>query len=101
MNSKTNLPKKITVNFENINDELLKEIAKAYPEGFINSDVISFSDVDSKMEDRIKIVLENSVYLIKKSSLENIESSDYENEYLESNNKEKGTSCDAEYCEED
>ncbi|WP_027395117.1 hypothetical protein [Aquimarina latercula] len=93
--------KKITVNFENINNELLKEIAKAYPNGFIESDVISFSDVDPKMEDRVKVVLENSMYLIKKSTLEDSESSNFDNEYFESFTKEKDKGCDAEYCEED
>ena len=74
--------KKITVNFEDITTEVVQAIAKQYPQGFIESDIVSFSGLNDAMEDRVKLLLNETVYLIKKSAIEDWSVNRYEEGYF-------------------
>lgn len=63
--------KKIDVDYEYLTTDLLRKVALAYPEGFKEQDVIVLSEVSSQLEDRIKVVLDNKIFLIKKSLMDN------------------------------
>lgn len=84
--------KKIDVNFEDITQEVVDAIAKKYPQGFVESDVISFSHFSNVMEDRIKIMVGEAVYLVKKSIIEEWEVAKYEDGYFKSLNTDDPTS---------
>ena len=74
--------KKVAVNFENITTEIMQAIAKQYPQGFIESDIVSFSSFNDALEDRVKLLLNETVYLIKKSVIEDWSIYKYEEGYF-------------------
>lgn len=90
--------KKVAIDYKYLNNEIVKAIAKAYPNGFVDSDVITFSEVDKEMEDRIKVELEGVLFLIKRSELEDKMSDKFDDDYF-SSLREYDESCDAESCE--
>jgi len=90
--------KKVAVDFKNLTPEVIEAIAKAYPEGFIDSDVISFTNVDIEMEDRVKVILNDKVFLIKKTLIEDAISDKFDDDYFSSLSKGE-EDCDAEFCE--
>ncbi len=76
--------KKIAVNFEDITTEVINELAKQYPCGFVESDIISFSSFNDELEDRVKLIFNETVYLIKKSTIEDWATYRYEEGYFKS-----------------
>ena len=75
--------KKIAVNFGDITNEVIEAIAKAHPQGFIESDIISFSSHSNmEMEDRVKLIINEKVYLIKKSIINDLSTQRYEEDYF-------------------
>ena len=77
--------KKIAVNFEDITNEVIEAIAKEYPQGFIESDIISFSsNLNTKMEDRVKLIVNEKLYLIKKAIINDVLTLRYEEGYFSS-----------------
>lgn len=76
--------KNIDVNFEDITNELIETIAKKYPQGFVESDVISFSSFNGELEDRVKLIFNETVFLIKKSTIEDWSAHRYEEGYFRS-----------------
>ncbi|WP_431129415.1 hypothetical protein [Flagellimonas flava] len=90
--------KKVNIDYEYLTADLLRRVAAAYPDGFKENDVIVFSEVETELEDRVKIVLDNKVYLVKKSLVENLPDT-FDDEYFKSIGGEPEGNCDAEYCE--
>lgn len=76
--------KKIAVDFDDITNEVMVAIAKQYPQGFVESDIVSFSSFNGELEDRVKLLLNETVYLIKKSTIEDWSSPRYEEGYFKS-----------------
>ncbi|RDY58602.1 hypothetical protein [Flagellimonas nanhaiensis] len=89
--------KKIDVDYEYLTADLLKRIAQVNPEGFKEHDVIVLSEVDSELEDRIKVVLDNKVFLIKKSLVETLPDT-FDDEYFKSLKENQEEACDDEFC---
>lgn len=90
--------KKIDIEFEDITPELLLAIANAYPNGFSDNDVLTFKQVDEEMEDRVKIIFNDTLFLIKKSLLDEAAVSKFDADYFKSLAREN-ENCDAEFCE--
>lgn len=84
--------KKIEVNFNDITQEVIDAITMQYPQGFVESDIISFAHLNNAMEDRIKIKVGEVLYLVKKSVIEDWEGAKYEDGYFKSLNTEDPTS---------
>jgi hypothetical protein len=61
--------KKVAVDFKFLTQDLLEEIVQVYPQGFTEADLISFKNVDNEIEHRVKVVLNDTLFLIKKNSL--------------------------------
>lgn len=76
--------KKIAIDFEDITNEVMLAIAKQYPQGFVQSDIVSFSSFNGEFEDRVKLQLNDTVYLIKKSTIEDWTYPRYEEGYFKS-----------------
>ena len=76
--------KKIEVNFDDITQEVMNALAKQYPQGFMESDIVSFSHLNSELEDRIKLIIGDTSYLVKKSIIEDWASAKYEEGYFKS-----------------
>lgn len=76
--------KKIAVDFEDITNEVMVAIAKQYPQGFVESDIVSFSSFNGELEDRVKLLHHETVYLIKKSTIEDWSTHRYEEGYFRS-----------------
>jgi len=81
--------KKIPVNFEDITLEIIEAIAKKYPQGFVESDIVSFGHYNAELEDRVKLILNDTVYLVKKSAIEDWSSYRYEDGYFGSMGNER------------
>jgi len=90
--------KKINIEFQDVTPELIVAIANAYPKGFADNDVLTFKQVDEEMEDRVKIILNDTLFLIKKSFLDEAGISKFDTDYFRSLPR-GDESCDAEYCE--
>ena len=90
--------KKVEVDFKYLNPETIKALAKACPHGFAESEVISFTEVDKDMGDRIKIILNDTLFLINKTNLEDAVLSTFDEDYFSSLPRED-ENCDAEFCE--
>lgn len=84
--------KRIEVNFEDITQEVIDAIAKQYPQGFLDSDIISFSHFNSELEDRIKLSIGDTSYLVKKSIIEDWAAAKYEAGYFKSSDDEDPSS---------
>ncbi len=80
--------KRIEVNFEDITQDIIDAIAKQYPQGFLDSDIVSFSHLNNELEDRIKLIIGDTSYLVKKSTIEDWEAAKYEEGYFKSPNEE-------------
>ena len=65
-----------------ITNEVMETIAKQYPQGFVESDIVRFSSFNGELEDRVKLILHDAVYLIKKASLEDWAAHRYEAGYF-------------------
>lgn len=74
--------KKITVDFQSITFEVIEGIAKKYPQGFIESDVVRFGHTNLGMEDSVELVLNDTLYLIEKSVAEEVIALRYEEGYF-------------------
>lgn len=89
--------KKFKVDFGDLTPEMIKAIAMMYRDGFKENDVISFSKIDTELEDRIKIVFNDTLFFIKQEIATNIISSVYNDEDFQ-NSVDNDENCDAEYC---
>ncbi|WP_420321400.1 hypothetical protein [Flagellimonas sp.] len=89
--------KKIDIDYEYLTADLLRKVALAHPEGFKEQDVIVLSEVSSQLEDRIKVVLDNKVFLIKKSLVENLPDT-FDDEYFKSLGGDPEEVCGEEFC---
>jgi hypothetical protein len=74
--------KKIAVNFEDITTEVVQAIAKQYPQVFIESDIVSFSGINDALEHSVKLLLNETVYIIKKSAIVDWSTNRYEEGYF-------------------
>ena len=75
--------KKIDVNFDYITNEVIEVIAKAHPQSFIESDIISFgSNLNMEMEDRVRLIINEKLYLIKKAIINDVLTLRYEEGYF-------------------
>jgi hypothetical protein len=90
--------KKIDIEFNDVTPELIAAITKAYPYGFADNDVMTFKHVDEEMEDRVKIIFNDTLFLIKKSLLDEVAVSKFDADYFKSLPREN-ENWDAEYCE--
>jgi hypothetical protein len=93
-NRKETMMEKVNVDYEYLTADLLRKVAAAYPEGFKENDVIVFSETDTELEDRVKIKLDNKVYLIKKSLVDNSPDT-FDEGYFKSLGKEPEGDSDA------
>ena len=90
--------KKFDVDFQDLNGEMIVALAKAFPNGFADSDVISFGIVDLETENRVKVAIKDTIFLIKKSSLDDAMIDKFDKEYFKSLPR-ADESCDAEFCD--
>ncbi|QHI39120.1 hypothetical protein IMCC3317_45210 [Kordia antarctica] len=91
--------KKVTIDFEDyLSPEMIKAIATMYKDGFKESDVISFSEVDIEMEDRVKFNLNDIIFLVKKSTIKDVLEGKYEEDFM-TPPKTDDVSCEGDYCE--
>ncbi len=93
--------KNISVDYEYITSGMVKAIAQAYPDGFKNMDVITLSEVNSDLEDRVRVEVNGTLFLIKKTELGEALSDKFDDEYFEELRTGSKESCDAEFCEDD
>lgn len=90
--------KKIDVDFQDVTEEMIRAFAKAFPNEFVESDVIRLANIDQEMEDRVKLVIDDALFLIKKSYLDDAMIDKFDRDYFKSLPRED-ESCDAEFCE--
>ena len=93
--------KKVAVDFKFLTPELLESIVKAYPHGFTDTDVISFTNVNNEVEHRVKVILNDTLFLIKKNSLSKMLDERHEDKFDEdyfSSLPKDDENCDAEFC---
>lgn len=93
--------KKVVVDFKSITPELLEEIVKVYPHGFSDADIISFNNVNDEIDYRVKIILNDTLYMIKKSSLLKTLNDRFDDKFDEdyfSSLRNDDENCDAEFC---
>ncbi|MFD0862962.1 hypothetical protein ACFQ1M_12170 [Sungkyunkwania multivorans] len=88
--------KKLEVDFSYLSNEMIKAIAMIYKDGFKESDVISFKEVHEELGDRVRFVLNDTVFFVKTEQIENIISGVYDDNFFPPKN-ENGN-CDAEFC---
>ena len=91
--------KKLETNFTYLSDEIIKAIAILYKDGFRESDVISFKEIDEELEDRVRFELAGTVFFVKVEQVKDIlneSAMDDDDDFLVPP-KEDGN-CDAEYC---
>ncbi|WP_027392482.1 hypothetical protein [Aquimarina latercula] len=93
--------KNISVDYKYLTLDLIKAIAKEYPNGFKEMDVITLSEVNSELQDRVRLVINDTLFLIKKTELEEAMSDKFDDEYFDTLKTQSKESCDAEFCEED
>lgn len=86
------------MDFQDLTPEILAAIAKINAEGFKDSDVVSFTHVDSEMEDRVKVILNDILFLVKKSSFNDALEGRFGEDYFKSLPRGE-ESCDAEFCD--
>jgi len=95
--------RKVAVDFKNLTPEIIDEIIKVYPQGFAETDMISFTSVDGEIENCIKVIVDDTLFMIKKEVLKKVLIADdrfddkFDEEYFSSLPK-GDESCDAEYC---
>ena len=88
--------KKIEVNFDDITQNVIDVLARKYPKGFLDSDIISFSHLTNELEDRVKLTIGDTVYLVKKSTIEDWDAARYESGYFNKlNTDDPSTDADA------
>ncbi|MDD7885045.1 hypothetical protein [Flavivirga sp. 57AJ16] len=89
--------KKVKVDFSYLDPEVIKAVALTYKKGFKESDVIRFSEVEKEMEDRVKIIINDTLFLIKMASVNNIINDVYDDSFLIPPND--NIDCEGDYCE--
>jgi len=89
--------KKVKVDFRYVTPELVSKIVTAYPKGFLNSDVITFSRAASEDIEMVKLEIDDVLYVIKKSAIDDAAELFDDNYFSSLYTKEE--SCDAEFCE--
>lgn len=93
-----NIMKKVTVDFSDLSTEVIKAVALIYKDGFKQSDVIRFSEVDKEMDDRVKVILNNTLFLIKMEYANDIISGVYNDDTFMIPTKDDEP-CEGDYCE--
>ena len=89
--------KKVIVDFGYLNTEMIKAIALIYKDGFKENDVIRFSEIDKEMDDRAKVVINDTLFLIKMEYANNIISGVYDDNFMIPPEDDK--TCEGDYCE--
>ena len=90
--------KKVAIDFDDyLSPQMLKSITMLYKDGFKESDVVSFSEVDNELEDRMKVALNGTLFLIKKSTVQDVLDGKYEEDIM-TPPKDDDT-CEGDYCE--
>lgn len=77
--------KRIIVNYQNLTTEIFKLLKKKYPDGYSDSDVISFKNAKEETIKAVEVRTDETIYLIKISkqlsqSFENYEEIDLSGE---------------------
>ena len=75
--------KRVIVDFKKLTPEILALVVEKYPDGYDDSDVISFRNANYDLIEAIEIVTEDTKYLVKVSAklekvMENYEEDTYE-----------------------
>jgi len=72
--------KRVIVDFQKLNDEILELLVSKYPNGYSSSDIIRFKNAAGEWVDCAEVRTEDTIYLVKVSKrLENA-MSDYEDD---------------------
>ena len=90
--------KKIDVDFQDLTEEMIRSLAKAFPHEFAESDVIRLAHIDRDLEDRVKLIIDDALFLVKKSYLDDAMIDKFDRAYFKSLPR-NDESCDAEFCE--
>ncbi|GAA4273128.1 hypothetical protein U6A24_07620 [Aquimarina gracilis] len=88
---------KVKVDFRYLTPELVSKIVAAYPNGFANSDVMTFACAANEDIEMIKLEIDDTLYLIKKSAIDDAAEL-FDDNYFSSLQR-KDEACDAEFCE--
>ena len=73
--------KRVIVDFQKLNDEILELLVSKYPYGYSSSDIIRFKNAAGEWVDCAEVRTEDTIYLVKVSKrLENA-MSDYEDDH--------------------
>lgn len=54
----------MVINFEDVTLEVIQTIEKKYPKEFLESYIVNFSHFKVESEDRVKLILKETLYLI-------------------------------------
>jgi hypothetical protein len=60
--------KRIIVNFEKLNSDILDLLVKKYPNGYNAVDIVSFHDIKHNLINAIQVETEDTIYLVKVSN---------------------------------
>ncbi len=88
--------KKMAIDFKYLNQEMINAIAMIYKDGFRESDVISFSEVDKEMEGRVKLIIKDTIFFVKEELVKDVLDGRFDEDFLKPDIDEDN--CDAEYC---
>ena len=92
--------KNVSIDYSYLTIDLLKAVAKAYPDGFKENDVIRLSEVNSELKNRIKVVLNDTVFLIKEADLNKENHDLFDDDYFDIVKNDE-LNRDGDYFEED
>ncbi|WP_396603041.1 hypothetical protein [Algibacter sp. R77976] len=75
--------KRVIVDFKKLTPEILALLVERYPDGYDDSDVISFKNQHNELVEAVEVITEDTKYLVKVSSklvvtMENYDEDDYE-----------------------
>lgn len=82
--------KRVIVDYQKLNGDILKLLVEKFPEGYYESDIITFRNANYELIEAVEVKTDDTVYLVKISkrladSMENFESDDEDNNDKESN----------------
>jgi len=59
--------KRVIVNFNKLTDKILNLLTEKYPDGYNDSDIISFKNISGETVEAVEVRTEDTIYLVKVS----------------------------------
>lgn len=85
MKKKPLITKRVIVDFQKLNEDILALLVEKFPDGYEESDIITYRNAQYELIEAVEVRSEDTIYLVKVSkrladTMENFENEDEENE---------------------